>query len=128
MALSTLEILAGLMIILATIKIIILYTKPEIWINGVKSMFVSPQVVAWSALVLAAVVLFFLLNAGIGLVDILVVTLFIGLVMMAGLAPFATDLFTWIGKQDLRALLRKMWLYTLVWVLLLVGAVVEILR
>lgn len=128
MALSMLEILAGLMIVLATIKIIILYTKPEIWMNGVKRMFSSPQVVAWIALALAAMVLFFLLSAGIRLVDILVVTLFIGLVMMAGLAPFAHDLFTWISKQDLRALLRKMWLYTLIWVLLLIGAVVEILR
>lgn len=127
MSFSTLEILAGLMIVLTTIKIIILYIKPEIWMKGVKRMFVSPQVSAWIALLLAGVVLFFLLSAGIRLVDILVVTLFIGLIMMAGLAPFAHDLLTWVNKQDLRMLLNKMWLYTLVWVLLLMGAVVEIL-
>lgn len=128
MSLNMLEILAGLMIILAVIKIIILYTKPEIWIKGVKKMFVAPQISALIALSLAGVVLFFLLNAGIRLVDILVVTLFISLMMMAGLAPFANELFTWVEKQDLRALLNKMWLYTLVWVVLLIGAVVEILR
>lgn len=128
MSLNTLEILAVFMIVLAVIKLIVLYTKPEIWIKAVKKMFAFPQVSALIALSLAGVVLFFLLNAGIRLVDILVVTLFISLMMMAGLAPFSDDLFTWIEKQDLHGLLNKMWLYSLVWVVLLVGAVVEILR
>ena len=79
MELNTLEIIAGVLIILTMLKVIILYTKPAIWLGSVKKLYTHLRQSSPIALLLAAIVLFFLINAGVRIVDILVVTLFIGL-------------------------------------------------
>jgi len=127
MPLGTIETLASIIIALAFIKLIVIFTSPHSWYGFVKKIYSHPNIMTISALVLASVVLYYLLGAGITIVDIFAVMLFVILIMVVGIARYANEMMDWILKKDPKKMLREMWLYILIWVVLLVWAIFEIM-
>lgn len=124
---SAIEILAGLLIVLAAIKLLVLLVDAQTWLRFVKRVYAKPHVTSWIALVLAVLVLYLLLRSGLTIVQVLAVTVFVSLLVVVGVAPYARPLFGWLETQSLQAMLREQWLYIVVWLLLLVWGAVEIL-
>jgi hypothetical protein len=106
----------------------VLLLKPHIWINFSKRLFKNPKLTSVVSLLFAGVVLYFLVQSGINIVQILAVTLFVSLLMISGIAPYAKPFLSWVEKKDLSKLFRDFWLYTLVWLILIFWGVVELLR
>jgi len=122
------EYFAGFIIVLASIKIVVLLIKPQSWIKLTKKLYVNPQLTSMTSILLAAVVLYFLIKSGLNIVQILAVTLFIALLMLSGIAPYAKQFISWSEKQDMRKIVKDTWLNSIIWVLLLFWGAVELFR
>ena len=126
MKLSTIEILAGLLIVLAGIKLAVVFVDARVWLKIARRVYAMPAVTAWVALLLAGFVLYLLLQSGLTIVQVLAVTVFVALLLMVGVAPYAGQLFGWLETQSLPEMLRRQWLYVIVWVLLLAWGAAEL--
>ena len=126
MAFGVLEILALILISITLIKLLTFLIDPKIWYRFLEGFYRDTTIASFIAFVLAIVVLYFLLQAGVTIVEILAVCLFIALLIVIGLAKYANDLIPWIKNQDIVAVLKEVWLYTLVWLLLIAWGVGEI--
>ena len=119
MKLSAIEILAGLLIVLAAIKLLVVFVDAKAWLRFVKRIYARPAITSSVALLLAAVVLYLLLRSGLTIVQVLAVTVFVALLLVIGVAPYARVLSDWLETQSLPAMLRQQWLYIVIWVLLM---------
>ncbi len=119
MKFGTLEILATILIAFSLIKIIIILISPQAWLKFARTIYIRPAITSAVAFMLAAVVLYFLITAGVSIVHILAVTLFIALIIVIGMARYADQLIDWMVGQDLKIILREQWFYMLVWLALL---------
>ncbi|MEJ2115015.1 MAG: hypothetical protein P8X88_02970 [Gammaproteobacteria bacterium] len=127
MALDTLEILALILIVVSVLKLIIFLVNPNYWYSFISSVYSKPAVASFIAFLLAMTVLYFLLISGVTIIEILAVCLFIALVIAIGLAKYADKLIVWVKEQDIIFVLKEVWLYTLVWLLLLAWGAGEML-
>ena len=117
---TPIEIIALIVIIFAAIKIVILLVKPQAWMDLVQKFSKKTVWAQAISFVLAAVVFWYLLGAGITVVEILAVTAFEAMLMMFGLAPNMGTLITRYKAQISKGTLwKKNWLYTLIWIVLL---------
>jgi len=119
MKLSAIEVLAGLLIVLACVKLLVVFVDAKLWLKFVKRIYARPAITSSVALLLAAVVLYLLLRSGLTIVQVLAVTVFVALLLVVGIAPYARALFDWLETQSLPAMLRQQWLYIVIWVLLM---------
>ncbi len=126
MGLEPLEILAAIIIVFSLVKLTVVLISPMSWLNFAKKIYVRPQITSAVALVLAAVVLYILINSGMTIVHIFSVTLFIVLVLVIGMARYGEEIISWAMGQDLRTILKEQWLYTLIWIVLLVWGIAAI--
>lgn len=120
------EILTGLLILAAAIKLFVVFVDARVWLRFAKRVYAIPTVTSWVALLLAALVLYLLLQSGFTIIEVLAVTVFVALLLIVGIAPYAGRLFEWLETQSLPAMLRQQWLYIVVWVLLLSWGAVEL--
>ena len=124
---GTPEVLASILILFAAIKLIVILISPRAWLGFAGKVYVKPQITSIVSLLLAAVVLFFLIKAGITIVHIFAVMVFLSLFLVAGIAPYSEKFLGWAMEQDMKAILQQQWLYVLVWVLLMLWCIREIL-
>jgi len=117
--LSVIKVLAGLLIVLAMVKLIIVLVSPKVWVRFMKRVYAVPFLTSMVALILAALVLYLLLQSGLSIVQVLAVTVFVSLLLVAGGAPFSKQLIDWLETQSLTTILRAQWVYVVVWVGLL---------
>ena len=121
MQFGTLEILATILIVFIIIKLVVILISPGAWMQFARKLYIKPQVTSTVSFILAAIVLYFLLSAGVTIVHILAVSLFIVLVLVVGMAKYA--LIDWASAQDLNNILKEQWFYTLVWMALIAWGV-----
>ena len=95
--------------------------------NFAKGIYSKPGLTSTVTLILAAIVLYYLLQSGLGIIDILAVTAFVVLLISIGLAkeigPLMKRYDAIIKKGNLW---KDYWLYTLIWVILLVWGIKEL--
>jgi hypothetical protein len=116
---SAIEILASILIAIAVIKIIIFLFKPELWFNFIEKVYFSPFLVSVLGLFASVTVLYLLVSSGITIIEILAVSLFIVLLMMTGLANYADEIVKWAKGQSFTFMMKRLWLYSLTWILLI---------
>ena len=127
MTFTPVETIALVLIVISVIKIVILLVNPKSWMNFAKNFYSKPKAISVVAFILGAIVLYYLLQSGITFVEILAVTAFVSLLMLIGLAKEVGPL---IKKYD--SIIKKgnlwkdYWLYTLIWVVLLIWGVKEL--
>ncbi len=126
MTFGLLEFFALTLIAIAAIKIVLLFVNWPMWVGWMKRLYARPQLVSVVALALAAALLYALIISGMSIVQILAVSLFVVLMLMAGFAPYAARLMAWVETRSVAQLLADAWLYTLAWVLLLAWGLWEI--
>ena len=127
MAIGIIETLAIIIIAISVIKLIIFTINSQWWYSSVEKLYVKPKVLSVVALLLAGVVLYLLINAGVTIVEILAVCLFIALIMLIGFAHYGEGILAWAKEQDVVHIAKQLWLYLLVWMLLLAWGAGEIL-
>ena len=123
---TALKIIAAILIAFSAIKLLFVLVDVRAWVRFARRLYANPVVTSVVALLLAAIVLYLLLAAGMSIVQILAVCVFVVLLLVVGIAPYANELFAWLDRQDLGAMIKRQWLYTLIWVVLLAWGAVEI--
>lgn len=127
MAFTAIQNIALVLIIVAIIKIVVLLIKPQAWMNFAKGIYSKPSVAKFVGLILAIIVFYYLYSAGITIIQILAVTAFVALLLMIALAGEVDSLIkkyqAMIKKGNLW---KEYWLYTLLWVALLVWGLNEL--
>ena len=127
MAFTSVEIIALIVIIVAVIKMLVLLVKPKAWVDFAKSIYAKPALTSLVSLILAVIVLYYLLQSGLTIVQILAVTAFVVLLVLVGLAkeigPIIKRYEVIIKKGNLW---KENWLYTLIWVILLAWGIKEL--
>ena len=126
MTFGTLEILALILIAVTAIKLVIFLINPQLWYSFIGGIYSKPPIASLVAFILAMVVLYFLLVSGVTIVEILAVCLFIALLIAVGLSKYMDKLIPWVKEKNIVFILKEVWLYTLVWLLLLSWGVGEI--
>jgi hypothetical protein len=120
MNLNSIEILAAILIIIAIVKVVIMILNPHAWLNLIERMYSIPSVISVIGFLLSVLVLYFIINSGITIVEILAVCLFIALLMITGLANYADEVIVWIREQDIVNVVKQIWLYSAMWLFLIV--------
>lgn len=127
MAFTPVETIALIIIVVSVIKILVLLVKPEAWMNFAKGVYAKPEATSIVALILGAVVLWYLTQSGISIVEILAVTAFVALLVMVGLAKEVGPLMKKYEAMVKRGnLWKEYWFYTLIWVILLLWGIKEL--
>jgi hypothetical protein len=116
---STIEVLAAVLIVLSVVKLVVISVNGPAWLALAKALYSRPLVTSAVSYVLAGLVLYFLLQSGLTIVQILAVCLFVVLLLVPGFAPCASEVLRWFEGEDLRQILKDQWLYVVVWLVLL---------
>ncbi len=124
MVLTTVGIIALVLIVIATIKIFVLGVKPMSWMKFTRWIYKKPTVTKFIGAVLAGIILYYLIMSGMTIVQILAVCLFVAMMFIVGLAE---DVKPFIKKYESQIkagkLWKKHWFYTLIWIALLVWGI-----
>ena len=124
MAFTSVEIIALILIAIATIKMLVLVIKAQAWMNFAKWLYKRPPVTKFVGAILAGVILYYLINSGMTIVQILAVSAFMAMLFVVGLAE---DVKPFIKKYEAQIkagkMWRKHWFYTLIWIAILVWGV-----
>ena len=127
MTFTPVEIIALVIIIFSVIKMFVLLVNPKSWMNFAKGIYAKPNVTSFGAFVLGAIVLYYLIQSGITIVEILAVTAFVALLVLFGMAkevgPLMKHFEAMVKKGNLW---KEYWFYTLIWVILLAWGVKEL--
>lgn len=123
---TPIEIIALIVIIIFAIKIIVILVNPKSWADIVKKVWVNPMVMSIVSLILAAIVLYYLIQSGLTIVQILAVTAFVGLLMAVGIGIYANEVISMAIKMLKKGLMKRAWFYTLIWIALIVWGAYEL--
>ena len=121
------HILALIFIVVAAVKIIVILSKPSAWSKVVKKVWKNSNLIMIICLVLAIIVLSGLIAQGMTILQIFSVMLFVSLLAGVGIAMYSKDIVN--ASQRLlrdRNIVKKSWLYILIWIILLVWGLKEL--
>lgn len=129
MALSAVDIIALVFILLAAIKLLYLLIDPKKWYGVISGIYKKPKAAFIIYLILAIVVLVYLLQE-ITIVQIIAVAALVGLLTGMGISLYFRDFLGILKKiySDKGSLLRKNWVPIIIWLAIFVWALVEIFR
>jgi len=117
---TPIEIIAFIIALIAVIKIIVLSLNPKSWMKFPRMINKQPAITMMLSLVLAAIVLYYLL-AELTIVHIFAVMFFVMLLLLFTFSAFSKELVEMADKllKD-KSVLKKAWLPTIVWTILLI--------
>ncbi|MAH45718.1 hypothetical protein CMI37_07800 [Candidatus Pacearchaeota archaeon] len=122
MVFTAIEWMALILVMFVAIKLIVILVNPNAWNTKViKKVWAHAHLAMAVSLGLAAVVLYYLLQSGLTIVQILAVTLFVALLMGAGAAAYKNEIIE-LAENLLKdkSLVKKSWLYIVIWIILIV--------
>lgn len=120
------NIIALILLVVAAIKILVILIMPKAWVKLVKKVWVNPMNMMIASLILAAVVLYFLLQE-LTIIQIFAAMAFVSLLAAAGIAMYSTTVVN--AAQRLlrdREIVKKSWLYILIWIILILWGLKEL--
>ena len=123
------EIMALILAIVIALKLIVVLIKPKAWLDGVvKPVWKNPAVTMIISLILAAVTLYYLNASGIGIVQIFATMLFLVLLFAVGISVYFNEIMAMATKMlKNKAIIKKSWLYILIWIALTVWVLYALL-
>ena len=112
--------MALILIVVSLIKILVILIKPKAWYsNVVKPIWKSPAITMVVSLILAAVVLYYLIQE-ITIVQILASMLFFALLMAVGFSIYQKEVLGIADKMfKSKDLVKKSWLYIILWLIVI---------
>ena len=127
MVLTTIEIIALVLVGFSVIKILFLLVNPKAWLGFAKGILGNSVLLTIVGLILSGGVLYLLIDNGMTIVQIFAVMAFMAAFMMMGLAVYSKSLVKMVeGIYKDKGFLKKGWFYMLLWIALIVWVVIEI--
>ena len=126
MPLSVVEWFALIFIAVSAIKILVILVSPKSWLKVGKGLWSQPWLAGLVSLILGAIVLYYLVQSGITIVQIFAVMLFLSLLMAIGIAPHTKEAVSMADKIYKKNFLGNNWFYLLIWIVLIVWALMAL--
>lgn len=126
MAFGAVETIAAIFVLFGVLKMLFVFFSPKTWMSFAKKMYAKPKVLSFISLVLAAVVLYYLMGAGVTIIQIFAVMTFMTLLLLVGMAQYAKQIIKFYDKKNLKKILADMWLYVVIWIALLIWGLKEL--
>ncbi|MBT4334373.1 hypothetical protein HOD61_00985 [archaeon] len=120
---NAIENIALIIIAASIIKLVVLAINPKKWMNFSKAIYSKPHRIRIVGTFLAALVLYYLIGAGITIVEIFAVMAFMACLLMIGFASFGSEL---IKKFKIINIWKDYGYYILIWVILLLWGLKEL--
>jgi len=124
---NAVEIIALLFAVLVLVKLSIVYTKPDFWMQKVSSPLLQrAEKLKWIYLVAALVVGYFLLGH-MSIVEITAAAFFTALLIGYGFLCFPSITQRLLDDMlQYKTILKQAWLYSIIWVVLAVWVLIEL--
>ncbi|MBS3079450.1 hypothetical protein J4218_04970 [Candidatus Pacearchaeota archaeon] len=124
---SITQILALIFIVIASIKLLVILIKPSAWLKIVKKVWKNSTHVMIVCLVFVALVLYLLILDGITIIQIFAVMVFVSLLAGVGIAMYSDSIVN-LAQRLLRDrhIVKKSWLFILIWVFLILWGLKEL--
>ena len=130
MAYTPIEIIAWILIIITVVKLLTISTNHDSWRRFTKTIYGNPRYSRLFSLTFAFIILYYLLQE-LTIVQILATSLFVTMLILYGFLSMGSELLKIsdkLYKKYGNKILRKYWLYTLIWVVLLIYGAMELLN
>ena len=127
MQIGLLEAVALLIILFALVKLITVSISMKIWLKFSRKIYVNPKLTSVIAWIVALFLLFVLIRSGMTATQLVVVWALFGAMMAAGFAQYGNQILDWAEQRTLLDWLREQWAITLLWLVLIIWALVEII-
>ena len=117
---TPIEIIALVLIAVSSIKILVILVKPNAWLNSVvKPIWKNPFLMTIVSFILAAVVLYYLLQE-LTIVQIFATMAFLVLLMAIGFSVAAKETLAFAEKMyKIKGMIKKFWFYIFLWIALM---------
>jgi len=119
------EIIALLLALLLFVKLFFVFVFPDARKNAVAKVYAYPAALAVVALLLGAVVLYYLLQE-LTIIQIFATCALFSLLFALSFAPFGKEMLQVVQKTQQWHILKKMWLAIAVWVILALWVLAEL--
>lgn len=118
---SSIDVMALIVLLAVSIKIAVILIKPNAWLNFTTKIWGKPKILMIVSLILAALSLIYLINAGVTIVHIFATMLFIALLGAVGVAIYSDKVMLLMQElmQD-KTIIKKSWLYIAIWIGLII--------
>ena len=120
MAFNAIEIIALVFVLAGLVKIFIILVKRNSWASFVKSIYSKPNVLMLVELVLAGIVLYYLSQSGLTIVQIMACVVLGALLTGMTFAAYGKELISPMIKLLKTNAWKKAWIPILVWIILMV--------
>ena len=127
MAFNSIEIMALILMIVSAIKLLVIMINPKKWVSVVNAVWKNAGLATIVCLVGTGVVLYYLIDSGIGIIQIFAVMLFLAFLMGLSITAYSKETIGFSRKilKD-RAIIKKGWLAIIVWIVLILWGLKEL--
>ncbi|MTI33224.1 hypothetical protein [Xanthovirga aplysinae] len=120
---DVIEILAAIILFIGVIKIIVIFISPNSWYKFVERIYANTQITKSVYLISAAIVLYLLVQAGITIIEIFAVLLFLSLLMGVGFTNYVKDLLQIMNPDKV---VKENLVYIAAWIVLMIWGISEL--
>ena len=120
---TAIDTIATIVIAFSLVKVLFILFKQAKWFTFAHKMYKNTMLIQAILFILGGYVLWILINNGFTIIDIFAVMAFMALLFAFGLAPYVSKMMKIFKPKDV---LRKNWLYTVIWILLLLWGIVAL--
>ena len=125
MSLTPIEIIATIFAVFGLLKIIIVLRNKDDWLKITKKIYMNPQNSGLVLIILATLVFYYLIQE-LTIVQIIAASTFMALLMGIAFLEFSKDLLPLAKKMLNKGISGWLWIYTIIWVVLLLWTLSEI--
>jgi len=125
MPLTPIEWIVTIFAVIGLIKLIVITTNKQSWWHITKKFYNNPGLFGFIALILAAIVFYYLLQE-LTIVQIIAVATFVTLLVGFGFVGYSKEVLVLAEKILKKGFSGWTWFYILIWLILLVWALYEI--
>jgi len=113
--------MALIFLVIASIKILVLLISPKEWANVAIGAYSNPMLLTIVSFIGAAVTFYYLAQAGVGLLVIFAVMLFLAFLMGLSIAVYSKEMSVMATKLlQKRDFLKRGWFALLIWIVLII--------
>ena len=122
---TPIEIIALIFIVIAIVKMVSVFINPKPGLNFAKKFTGSPMLLMIIDLIIGGVILYYLLQE-LTIIHIIAVMFFTVMLVKIAFMPFIGEMLSVTDKILKKGLVKKSWLYLLVWTVLLLWGLKEL--
>ncbi len=126
MAFTVIEWFVLVFSLLVLIKVLFLLFSPKSWLKFAKNLYKSPSLLVVVEVILAAVLLYYLLQS-MTIIQIMSAIVLGALLTAISFAVYAKELMSWTNKVMKKSMLKRAWVPILIWLVLALWALYVLL-